>query len=44
MAEVKVWWLEREHERKIIAEKVDLDLNQTPSEIRVSSVTKKVTM
>ena len=43
MTQVKVWWLEKEHERKIMAKEVDLD--QSLGEItNVSSVRKKGTM
>ena len=43
MTQVKVWWLEGEHERKIMVEKVDLDqsLGETTN---VSSARKKNTM
>ena len=43
MTQVKVWWLEGEHERKIMVEKVNLD--QSPWETtNVSSARKKGTM
>ena len=42
MTQVKVWWLEEEHERKIMAEEVNLD--QSLGEItNVSSVRKNDT-
>lgn len=42
---MKVWWLERKHERKLMLEKVNLDLNQSLKETRSGSIiTKKGSM
>lgn len=35
---MKVWWLEREHERKIMVKVVNLDLNQSLEEITTISI------
>ena len=43
MTQVKVWWLEEEHERKIMAEEVNLD-QSTRETTNVSNTRKKGTM